>query len=173
MLKHTYIHLFCLRYFGLLVWKMLPSSGINWKYLLGMCRKQNIRPIFFCTPSTNSLSCLRASAATIVHCYCLSWTLVVNSLEAVCSFPFITSAINFCRRYIREYGTVCLDINNSSLLVAVVFCLQNRWIAIYWCPRIWVMYPLPGNGYFLPQIFRPFRQHATLLPPYTHSCTIK
>jgi hypothetical protein len=31
---------------------------------------------------------------------------VVNSLEAVCSFPFITSAINCFRRYIRGYGTV-------------------------------------------------------------------
>jgi hypothetical protein len=31
---------------------------------------------------------------------------VVNSLEAVCSFPFITSAIKCCRRYIRGYGTV-------------------------------------------------------------------
>jgi hypothetical protein len=31
---------------------------------------------------------------------------IVNSLEAVCSFPFITSAINCCRRYIRGYGTV-------------------------------------------------------------------
>jgi hypothetical protein len=36
----------------------------------------------------------------------ISWTLVVNSLEAVCSFPFITSAINCFRRYIRSYGTV-------------------------------------------------------------------
>jgi hypothetical protein len=139
---------------------MIPSSGKNWKYLLGMCRKQII--VFFCTPSTNSFSCLRASAATVVHCYCLSWTLVVKPLDAVCSFPFITYAIY---SWLRNR---CLAINNSSLFVAVVFCLQNSWIAIYWFPRIWIMYPLPGNGYFLPQIFRPFRQHATLLPPYTH-----
>jgi hypothetical protein len=40
----------------------------------------------------------------------LSWPSVqvefdMPALEAVCSFPFITSAIN-CRRYIHGYGTI-------------------------------------------------------------------
>jgi hypothetical protein len=39
----------------------------------------------------------------------------------------------------------CLAFRNSSLLAAVVFCLQNSWIAIYWFPRMLVMYPLRGN----------------------------
>jgi hypothetical protein len=44
--------------------------------------------VFFCAPSPNLLSCLRASAATIVHCYCIhfssgtSWELLRTELAA-------------------------------------------------------------------------------------------
>jgi hypothetical protein len=36
----------------------------------------------------------------------ISWTLIMNSLEAVCSFPFTTSTINRWCRYICGYKTV-------------------------------------------------------------------
>jgi hypothetical protein len=43
---------------------------------------------------------------------------IVDSLEAVCSFPFITSAINCCRHIYPWLRNRCLAINNSSLLVS-------------------------------------------------------
>jgi hypothetical protein len=55
----------------------------------------------------------------------LSSEIFVNSLEAVCSFPFITSAINCCRQYIRGYGTIALpaDLLYSSVLLVPIRCL--------------------------------------------------
>jgi hypothetical protein len=48
----------------------------------------------------------RNTKSSLRRCPGISWTLVVNSREAVCSFPLITSAINGCRPYMRGYGTV-------------------------------------------------------------------
>jgi hypothetical protein len=43
------------------------------------------------------------------------WTLVVNSLEAVCSFPFYDQLLPSIYPWLRNR---CLAINNSSLLVS-------------------------------------------------------
>jgi hypothetical protein len=71
------------------MFRMIRTIDINYFFLLNI-----IIQLLFLTRSSPR------------RCPGVSWTLVVNSLEAVRSFPFITSAINCCRRYIRGYGTV-------------------------------------------------------------------
>jgi hypothetical protein len=62
------------------------------------------------------------------RCPDISWTLIVNSLEAVCSFPFITSAINCCCQYI--HGTEPLP-SYQQLLIVVSADMKRPGCNIY------------------------------------------
>jgi hypothetical protein len=84
-----------------------------------------------------------------VYCGLSSWTLLKLSVA-----------------FLPPWSIVAIDI---ATLMEPLPSYQQLLIVDF--PRIWAMWPLPGNGQagtcIFSQIFRPFGQNATFLPAYT------